>query len=197
MMSQDDPNDLINSVTAEIEAIIQEEMNSQNSGLPVEVLLEESQPTEVQLPQEQAEVVESVQNEQEQIVVEETTDSNDVSTEKQEVFASEIENDHAVINEESITESSPSNPENDSEQVDTETTEVVEEKEQFVEYTVNIGSPSQERDIIAEISENINPIPLIETILTDAPIDENDGPRAKHLKQALRKALNNTVKSCR
>ena len=72
--------------------------------------------------------------------------------------------------------------------------------ETFVEYTVNIGSPTQETVAILEIEDTLEAVPLVEEtaiFLKDAPIDEKDGPRAKHLKQALRKALNNTVKSCR
>ena len=67
----------------------------------------------------------------------------------------------------------------------------------FIEYTVNIScSPSKEKENETVVEIPAVPV-LIESILNDAPIDENDGPRAKHFKQALRKALNNTVKSCR
>lgn len=186
MMSQDCPNDLIETVTAEIEAIIQEEINSQN-------LLAESEETVA------AEVSE----------VEKTVNEDKVEVENEELIASveiaENETEETETSEKLVEEPQPEIPvENQLEMVEpTSTTETVvnevnEVKADIVaEYTVQIGSPSQEKIAFPDLDENLTAVPLIETILKDAPIDENDGPRAKHFKQALRKALNNTVKSCR
>ena len=71
-------------------------------------------------------------------------------------------------------------------------------KEDYIEYTVKIVSPAKEENQPSEVLENASPVFMtIESILNDAPIEETDGPQSKHLKQALRKALNNTAKSCR
>lgn len=55
-------------------------------------------------------------------------------------------------------------------------------------------------EIEAKVVEVDNQLVADQTpVLAEAKVAENDtdGPRAKHLKQALRKALNNTIKSCR
>lgn len=186
MMSQESPSDLIDTVTAEIEAIIQEEINSQNNL----VQAEESATSPVAEPEivtvEDKIDTAVIENSAEQIQPTESANGEIINTEiLSEVFkheSSEVASNNATIveNAEHIAR------------------EVLEDKEEiFAEYTVQIGSPSQEKTYLSEADENLVVIPLIETILNDAPVDENDGPRAKHFKQALRKALNNTVKSCR
>ncbi len=184
MMSQEDASDLIETVTAEIEAIIQEEINSQNALVAVgDELIEEVKPLEELLSVH--ETVETVQTEQNQIISEFNEEKE--QDEAQEPKTTETEEKSVDISEVNVSLL----PEVNQEAVVSEP----KEQEQFVEYTVNIESPTQVEYIVAEmISENFS---TTETILNDAPIDENDGPRAKHLKQALRKALNNTVKSCR
>ena len=52
--------------------------------------------------------------------------------------------------------------------------------------------------MIAEEEQVMEASSITETIGA-VPFEEHgdDGPRARHLKQALRKALTNTIKSCR
>ena len=250
MMSQESPNDLIEAVTAEIEAIIQEEINSQSSFvIPEEAVIgAEAVVSEVQQVEHCNEIVEltepventseeikiveepseatqteilpateeqSIQNEVSLLVVEQSIQNGALIEEVQEQNSGqqiEIQEDATLQTEnlsevheeivphsENIVDTMPvAQNEELAEIFETVVTEVNEEKEEIVaEYTVPIGSPSQEKTAIPEIDESLVAIPLIETILKDAPVDENDGPRAKHFKQALRKALNNTVKSCR
>lgn len=184
-MTQEDASDLIETVTAEIEAIIQEEINSQNalaSSVEDELIEEIKSLEELSSVHE---TVETVQAEQNQIISEfieekEQDEAQEHKTTETEEKLVDISEFNVVLVPEVSQEAAVSEP---------------KEQEQFVEYTVDIESPTQVKDIVAEvISENFS---TTETILNDAPIDENDGPRAKHLKQALRKALNNTVKSCR
>mgnify|MGYP006350776189 CR=1 FL=1 len=160
MISHESPSELI---AAEIEAIIQEEINSQASP----ELVEEDVIVTSQNISEDVEVSDNLIQVQE---VDEPAEEN--ATE---------ENLNVVVSTE------------DNSEKDTE----LPEKDNFIDYTVNIGSPSQELVSISEVQESLVTVPLVESFLKDAPVDENDGPRAKHLKQALRKALNNTIKSCR
>lgn len=55
---------------------------------------------------------------------------------------------------------------------------------------------SEDNIVMESVQLVVEETPLV---LAEAKVAENDtdGPRAKHLKQALRKALNNTIKSCR
>lgn len=204
-------DDIIESVTAEIEAIIQEEINSQNDeklnffesqnldleGENVqffdntEVVAEcdsnllESENLILKLESEEKEISEASSEIQkielpEGIKIEESDDPNHSNIELEMEMTAESKEE--ILNPES---------ESDLKLPITET---------FIEYTVNIGSPSQETVTILGTEDTLAVVPLVEEtaiILKDAPIDEKDGPRAKHFKQALRKALNNTVKSCR
>lgn len=166
MISHESPSDLI---AAEIEAIIQEEINSQI--FP-------------ELTEESDAGLEQVSNlDVEESVAAETAPIE--ATVSKETIETPVNEDENTTEAKAFIEESNEN--------------VVEavENEDFIDYTVKIGSPSQESVSIPEVEESLCVVPLIETILKDAPIDENDGPRSKHLKQALRKALNNTVKSCR
>lgn len=207
MMSHEDPNDLIVAVTAEIEAIIQEEIDSQNSSeLVNETETRSAEETFVQAPSE-----ESVQNNSDpgeqyagnfSAIVENVNDSSvNVFTSVEEAPASvsiEIDSAPTLIEEIPVlTEEVPA-PDNtliDDTAVPSAIADIEIVKEEFIEYTVPVVSPS--KDAVSDVVESVSSTPLIETILNDAPIDEHDGPRARHLKQALRKALNNTVKSCR
>jgi hypothetical protein len=61
---------------------------------------------------------------------------------------------------------------------------------------------SIEQELVS--SERVEPVESTEQTIAESTTahielleDSNDGPRAKHLKQALKKALNNTIKSCR
>lgn len=76
------------------------------------------------------------------------------------------------------------------------------------EHTTNENTEAAETGIVetetveieAKVVEADNQLVADQTpVLAEAKVAENDtdGPRAKHLKQALRKALNNTIKSCR
>lgn len=189
MMSHDSPNDLIETVTAEIEAIIQEEINLQNFPVPAD--------SEENVAAEVSEVEQAVNEGKVEVETEKFIASVEIAENKIE---------ETETSENLVEEHQPEIPvEKQLEMVEftsaTETVvnEVNEVKADIVaEYTVQIGYPSQEEKItVLDVNENLTAVPLIETILKDAPIDENDGPRAKHFKQALRKALNNTVKSCR
>jgi hypothetical protein len=190
MMSQDSPSDLIDTVTAEIEAIIQEEINSQNNL----VNTEESTTS----PAAEPEIASSEDTIGHTSAIENSVEPIQPSEELTEEInnTENIGNLLEVSKRESNEETSYDVP--IVENVEQIVNEVPEEKEEIVaEYTVQFGSPSQGKTAVPEVDENLVAVPLIETILKDAPIDENDGPRAKHFKQALRKALNNTVKSCR
>lgn len=202
--------DLIDSVTAEIEAIIQEEINSQNSSSPIELPVAE--PVADITEAEVVPTVEAIKVVQEEIITEttlqqtesiDTIDTDTIDTEAiytenidtEAIDTTETENTEAPLNEvEATTETV--NP------VDTVVEVGNDQCDEFVEYTVKITSPTQEDKLpaltLTEVIENVSPaFTTIESILNDAPVDEKDGPRAKHLKQALRKALNNTAKSCR
>lgn len=184
-MSQDNPNDLIEAVTAEIEAIIEEEINSQN--LPA--IYEEAATVPVSEPEQiVSEDKVEVESEEEHQPVDSTIEEIKTAAEKIE----ESSTPEIILTENQVKNLEPSSI------IETNVNELSEMKEDIVtEYTVHIESPYQEKTSITECDERLAAVPLIETILKDAPIDENDGPRAKHFKQALRKALNNTVKSCR
>ena len=179
MISHEDPNDLIESVTAEIEAIIQEEINSQNVSTPTEAAVE----PEVQQEAEKVELdVVPVEAQSETITdnLEQADSAEPTSAETNETTEASTEAIETVQNSDSV--------ENVAEV----------KKEDYIEYTVKIASPAKEESQPSEVLENASPAFMtIESILNDAPIEETDGPRAKHLKQALRKALNNTAKSCR
>ena len=190
MISHEDTNDLIESVTAEIEAIIQEEINSQNLYAPIEPVVEpvaepeneniggDIVPTVGVQPEIFTENLE-LTNPNKIIETSETVKIIETPTETVQTFEF-AENASATVNSfEAIAEI---------------------RNEEYVEYTVKVASSTQDGNTTSlnEVNETILPVfATIESILNDAPIDEKDGPRAKHLKQALRKALNNTAKSCR
>lgn len=186
MMSQDNSNDLIETVTAEIEAIIQEEINSQ---IALAISEENATPSVSETEETVNEDMVKIENEEQLAPVESAAEEIKASEELVEEPQHEVPVENQVGNLEHVAI------------LETGVNEVNKVKDDIVtEYTVHIGSPSQEEKIsVPDLEENIAvvPAPLIETILRDAPIDENDGPRARHFKQALRKALNNTVKSCR
>jgi hypothetical protein len=186
MMSQDNSNDLIETVTAEIEAIIQEEINSQ---IALAISEENATPSVSETEETVNEDIVKIENEEQLAPVESAAEEIKASEELVEEPQHEVSVENQVDNLEHVAI------------LETGVNEVNKVKDDIVtEYTVHIDSPSQEEKIsVPDLDENIAvvPVPLIETILRDAPIDENDGPRARHFKQALRKALNNTVKSCR
>lgn len=190
MMSQDSPSDLIDTVTAEIEAIIQEELNSQNNLVNTEEsTTSPAAEPEIASSEDTIGPTSVIENSVEPIQLSEepTEEINNTENIGNLLELSKCESNEEVSHDVPIVEN-----------VEPIVNEVPEEKEEIVaEYTVQIGSPSQEKTAVPEVDENLVAVPLIETILKDSPIDENDGPRAKHFKQALRKALNNTVKSCR
>lgn len=181
-------NDIIDFMTAEIEAIIQEEnkinsisTNSNDEIAPIIVIIEKD---------------EIIQNE-------ETT----INTESEAL--SELRTVNYVAAQEPTKNEPIQGQANDEVDLDSANCENI--MDQFIEYTVEIPVPDEEIDSIGstqtpdeqvEVEEVVvvnAPIhfKIIESILKEAPLDENDGPRARHLKQALRKALNNTIKSCR
>lgn len=182
MISHEDPNDLIESVTAEIEAIIQEEISSQFNSNPGEVVTEPTdEPEKAELKVEEVSAVTASISEnveiQNEIHLEDSTEATEKTSE-------------TTTLETNLTLNS----------VTTETVEPVNHDLNYVEYTVKIDTPVIEENTVEvkELNENFSPnFITIESILNDPPIDEFDGPRGKHLKQALRKALNNTAKSCR
>ena len=189
MISHEDPNDLIDSVTAEIEAIIQEEINSQNISAPIGVIAEPE--VELETAKIDLDVVPGIAQEPVEVQVQ-----NEIITENSK-HSNLIETTGTVEATETSTDIPQASEESDTTNVKIT---VDEKKEEYVEYTVKISSPTQEEKLSAsnEATETISPTFMtIESIINDAPIDEKDGPRVKHLKQALRKALNNTAKSCR
>jgi len=185
MMSQDSPNDLIETVTAEIEAIIQEEINSQNA----HAIYEETATLPVSEPEQTVneDKVEDETEEQHKLV---DSTSEEIKTAEEPIKESKSE----ILTETQVENSEPSEI---IETILNEVSVVKEDEDIVTEYSVQIEPSYEEITADKELEENLIAVPLIETILKDAPIDENDGPRAKHFKQALRKALNNTVKSCR
>lgn len=197
MISHEDPNDLIDSVTAEIEAIIQEEINSQNASSPNEPVAELV--AEI-IEAEVAPNVEAIK-----VVKEETNTGNLQQPESIEIVETEtinsIENIEAPNKTLQVVEATTETVgpvEATADAVNPVEAAVKVGSVEYVEYTVNVASPTQQEELpTPEAIENVFPaFTVIESILNDAPIDEMDGPRAKHLKQALRKALNNTAKSC-
>lgn len=193
MISHEDPNDLIDSVTAEIEAIIQEEIISQNSSSQIEQVAEQVfEKTEAEAAVPTVEVTKTVQ---EEIFTENLQQAESVETAETDTINTieNIEMPNETLQLAEVVE------------VATETNSPVETmvevgNVEYVDYTVKVASPNKEEELTAsnEVIENVSPVfTTIESILSDVPIDEKDGPRAKHLKQALRKALNNTAKSCR